>query len=147
MRPLYEQKSRCTYRLEPYWTYELCHGKYLLQFHEEKDKLKKVARQEYYLGTYVASNALEEEKAFDPLKPPRRKFDDKMLPYLPIKYIQVEYDCFSCYYCYLYVQGAICDINKQPRVTTVIYICDENGKNQMEAITEIASCEYEVHKH
>jgi hypothetical protein len=56
-----------------------------------------------------------------------------------------------CYYVYyiiiVYVQGAICDINKQPRVTTVIYICDENGKNQMEAITEIASCEYEVHKH
>src|SRR4051812_11009530 len=44
----------------------------------------------------------------------------------------------------VHVQGAICDINKQPRVTTIIYICDENGKNQMEAITEVASCEYEV---
>jgi hypothetical protein len=27
----------CAYRLEHYWTYELCHGRYIRQFHEERD--------------------------------------------------------------------------------------------------------------
>ena len=27
----------CAYRLEHYWTYELCHGRYIRQFHEERE--------------------------------------------------------------------------------------------------------------
>lgn len=27
----------CAYRLEHYWTYELCHGRYIKQFHEERE--------------------------------------------------------------------------------------------------------------
>jgi endoplasmic reticulum lectin 1 len=36
----------CAYRLEHYWTYELCHGRFLRQFHEERDgkKIKVVKR-------------------------------------------------------------------------------------------------------
>ena len=30
----------CAYRLEHYWTYELCHGRFLRQFHEERDGKK-----------------------------------------------------------------------------------------------------------
>lgn len=34
--PLFAQRS-CTYRLESYWTYELCHGRFVRQFHEERE--------------------------------------------------------------------------------------------------------------
>ena len=36
LEPLFVSKS-CAYRLEHYWTYELCHGRFLRQYHEERD--------------------------------------------------------------------------------------------------------------
>jgi len=39
------------YQLESYWTYELCHGRYIRQYHEEREG-KKVKLQEYYLGMW-----------------------------------------------------------------------------------------------
>lgn len=35
-RVLLKQLQTCVYRLEPYWSYEYCHGKHLRQYHEEK---------------------------------------------------------------------------------------------------------------
>ena len=34
-----------------YWTYELCHGKHIRQYHEERDG-KLIKMQEYILGTF-----------------------------------------------------------------------------------------------
>ena len=45
-------QSQCAYRLEHYWTYELCHGKYLRQYHEERDG-KAIKTTEYFLGGLV----------------------------------------------------------------------------------------------
>lgn len=53
----------CSYRLEPYWTYELCHGKSLRQFHEEST-VGKVKGQEFILGKYDASDLPETEAVF-----------------------------------------------------------------------------------
>lgn len=36
LQELFLQKT-CAYRLEHYWTYELCHGRHVRQFHEERD--------------------------------------------------------------------------------------------------------------
>ena len=36
LEPLFVSQS-CAYRLEHYWTYELCHGRFLRQYHEERD--------------------------------------------------------------------------------------------------------------
>ena len=43
----------CAYRLEHYWTYELCHGRYIRQYHEEREG-KNVKLTEYTLGKYDA---------------------------------------------------------------------------------------------
>lgn len=40
--------ARCFYRLEDWWTYELCYEKHVRQFHREKDVLSS----EYLLGVY-----------------------------------------------------------------------------------------------
>ena len=42
--------ARCFYRLEDWWTYELCYQKHVRQFHREKD----VLTSEYLLGLYEA---------------------------------------------------------------------------------------------
>lgn len=45
--------ARCFYRLEDWWTYELCYQKHVRQFHREKD----VLTSEYLLGLYEAESA------------------------------------------------------------------------------------------
>ena len=50
IEPLHQERE-CSYWLDVYWTYELCHGRYVLQFHEEKETSRR-ARTEYYLGSY-----------------------------------------------------------------------------------------------
>lgn len=127
LQPLYQLRS-CTYRIEMYWTYELCHGRYLLQYHEEKDVTRKISRQEYYLGQYMADSVAADEEKFDPMNPPNRKVEDQLLPYYPVRYIQ----------------GTVCDITKKPRVTTVQYVCVEGSKNQIYSFEEVSSCEYEI---
>lgn len=36
LKPLFSQKI-CSYRLESYWSYEVCHGRYVRQYHEERE--------------------------------------------------------------------------------------------------------------
>lgn len=36
LKPMFTQKA-CSYRLESYWSYEVCHGRYVRQYHEEHD--------------------------------------------------------------------------------------------------------------
>ena len=45
--------ARCFYRLEDWWTYELCYEKHVCQFHREKDVLSS----EYSLGVYEGEPA------------------------------------------------------------------------------------------
>uniref|UniRef100_A0AAQ5Y1I2 Endoplasmic reticulum lectin n=1 Tax=Amphiprion ocellaris TaxID=80972 RepID=A0AAQ5Y1I2_AMPOC len=47
--PLFKRSS-CSYRIESYWTYEVCHGKHIRQYHEEKETGQKISVQEYFLG-------------------------------------------------------------------------------------------------
>lgn len=53
LSPLFTAGS-CSYRIESYWTYEVCHGNYIKQYHEERDG-KNVKLQEYYLGNWDKS--------------------------------------------------------------------------------------------
>lgn len=45
--------ARCFYRLEDWWTYELCYEKHVRQFHREKEVLSS----EYSLGVYEGGPA------------------------------------------------------------------------------------------
>ncbi|KAM7171741.1 endoplasmic reticulum lectin 1 [Macrochelys suwanniensis] len=59
LEPLFKQSS-CSYRIESYWTYEVCHGKYIRQYHEEKETGQKINIQEYYLGNMLIKSPLSD---------------------------------------------------------------------------------------
>lgn len=133
LSPLFSQTS-CSYRIESYWTYEVCHGKFVRQYHEEREG-QKVKLQEYILG-YWDKNQLEltmdtlkmQFKTKDNTAVPGKKIDGVMLPYFEIAM----------------GNGTLCDLNKKQRQIKIIYVCQIHGKHNIYSLKETSTCEYEV---
>jgi len=127
-------QNTCAYKLESYWTYELCHGRHLRQYHEEREG-KTIKMQEYNLGKFT-KEALDELKAEHQKDkangitrhPPTKRIEQMNMPYHEI----------------LMSDGTTCDLNKQPRRTRVLYVCYPSGKNEIYSLKEVSTCEYEV---
>jgi len=138
LEPLLTQHT-CTHRLDHYWTYELCHGKTLRQYHEEREG-SKVKKTEYLLGIYSKEMFVAERdsarKAVDEaaaagigLKKPRKKRVESMnMPYFEV----------------IMKDGTLCDLNGLPRKTRVHYVCYPSGHNEIFSLEETSTCEYEV---
>jgi len=133
LEQLFTQQS-CAYRLESYWTYELCHGKYLRQYHEEREG-KEIKLQEYNLGKFTKEmfDELVSEHEKDlaggiTRHPPTKKIEGMNMPYHEV----------------VMTNGDVCDLNKQPRRARVLYVCYPAGKNEVYSLKEVSTCEYEV---
>jgi len=133
LEKLFVQQT-CAYRLESYWTYELCHGKHLRQYHEERDG-KNIKVQEYYLGKFtkemldgLVADHERDTKNDITRHPPTKKIEGLNMPYYEI----------------LMTDGTICDLNNLPRRTRVLYVCYPAGKNEIYSLKEVSTCEYEV---
>ncbi|CAH2991090.1 unnamed protein product [Chilo suppressalis] len=131
LKPLFAQKI-CSYRLESYWSYEVCHGRYIRQYHDERDG-KQVKTQQYYLGYWSPEKQLKLEADMkDQLetkeKPKTTKVDGLTLPY-----VKMEMD-----------EGSVCDLSGKPRMTRVLYVCYAHGKHEVYSFKETATCEYEI---
>ncbi|CAH0553589.1 unnamed protein product [Brassicogethes aeneus] len=131
--PLFTQ-STCSYRFETYWTYEVCHGRFIRQYHEDREG-KKVKLQEYKLGQWeekTYDRILEKVKAEEQDKShqiPLKKIDNINLPYLEVS---ME-------------NGTLCDLNyNKPRSTKVLYVCYVHGKNEVYSLKETSTCQYEI---
>ncbi|KAL8611145.1 hypothetical protein ACOMHN_064435 [Nucella lapillus] len=140
---LFHQTS-CSYRLESYWTYELCHGKHLRQYHEVKDQGPKSKLQEYFLGfghsntetpgsktssgdTAEVTPAVKESPSKDKnIK--HRRVDGVDLPYYEV----------------VMRDGTPCDLTQQLRMTRVLYVCQPDGHGEVYELKETSTCEYEV---
>ena len=127
-------QSQCAYRLEHYWTYELCHGKNLRQYHEEREG-KGIKTTEYFLGYYSTEMHAENKKEFEEniqqnhhRKPLHKKIESLNMPYYEI----------------VMKDGTLCDLNGQTRTTRVHYVCYPTGKNEIYSLKESSTCEYEV---
>ncbi|KAK0426006.1 hypothetical protein QR680_009499 [Steinernema hermaphroditum] len=118
-------EEQCAYRNDGYWTYEICHGRYIRQFHEEKGGSIGL---EYYMGYYRGEEVAKEARVFDELNPPTKRIDDKD----------------SAYYSVVYRQGSLCDISGSPRVTTMNYVCWPNAEDYIHSVRETSSCVYEI---
>ncbi|XP_034245741.1 endoplasmic reticulum lectin 1 isoform X2 [Thrips palmi] len=135
--PLFLQTA-CSYKPESYWTYEICHGLHVRQYHEEREG-KKVKLQEYILGRWDSSmtRLLHEElqktdengeKVFFSKDLPTKKIDGLNLPYFQINM----------------TDGTLCDLNDKPRITRVLYVCYHSGKHEVYSFKETSICEYEA---
>ena len=121
----------CAYRLEHYWTYELCHGRYIRQYHEEREG-KNVKLTEYTLGKYDAETLAKDiERARQQTtegagagrrKPLKKKIDTLTLPYYELTM----------------TDGTVCDLNGQPRITHVNYVCYPAGKHEVRLLERSA---------
>lgn len=126
--------ATCSYRIESYWTYEVCHGSYIKQFHEERDG-SIVRLQEYHLGKWDKEKTVDmtsEAKELEVLKK-SEKFKTIRIDGVNLPYLEVEMG-----------DGTLCDLNSQPRVTTVQYVCYPHGKNEVYSLKEVSTCSYEV---
>lgn len=131
--PLFSQSS-CSYRLDTYWTYEVCHGRSIRQYHEDREG-KKVKLQEYTLGKWdkrqyekLLADVQEQERNKNH-QIPVKKIDNINLPYLEI----------------LMDNGTLCELNQnKPRQTRVLYVCYVHGKHEVYSLKETSTCQYEI---
>ncbi|XP_006638835.1 endoplasmic reticulum lectin 1 isoform X1 [Lepisosteus oculatus] len=140
LEPLFRQSS-CSYRIESYWTYEVCHGKHVRQYHEEKETGQKINIQEYFLGNMIRksepspagpeSEKVEEsdtEKQTE-TEVPTKNIEGQLTPYYPVEM----------------GNGTPCILKQnQPRSTTIMYVCHPEAKHEILSIAEVTTCEYEV---
>ncbi|XP_070285317.1 endoplasmic reticulum lectin 1 isoform X4 [Myotis yumanensis] len=133
LEPLFKQSS-CSYRIESYWTYEVCHGKHIRQYHEEKESGQKVNIHEYYLGNMLAKTLLPEKEQETEEKEksreiPTKNIEGQMTPYYPVGM----------------GNGTPCSLKQnRPRSSTVMYICHPESKHEILSVAEVTTCEYEV---
>ncbi|NP_001116355.1 endoplasmic reticulum lectin 1 precursor [Xenopus laevis] len=133
--PLFKLSS-CSYRIESYWTYEVCHGKYIRQYHEEKEAGQKLNIQEYYLGKTVkkspseaGENQEDKERTEGHKDIHTKNIEGQMTPYYPVEM----------------TNGTPCSLKQnQARSSTVMYICHPEAKHEILSVAEITTCEYEV---
>ncbi|KAA0204001.1 hypothetical protein HAZT_HAZT008845 [Hyalella azteca] len=135
--PALRQKS-CSYKIESYWSYEVCHGGKIVQYHKEQENRgKKVIDQQYTLGRITPAQLQQLEadaKAEDAASSPtarevsETKVEGTDVPYYPIRY----------------ADGSICELTGKPRVTDVLYVCYEHGRHDVYSVKETATCEYEI---
>lgn len=125
--------SICSFRVESYWTYEVCHGEYIKQYHEEREG-KASKMQEYILGrwnkkeTELLRTKLSSEPALSE-KPKLKKVEGLSLPYLAVDM----------------TNGTPCSlIDNKPRVTRVLYVCFQHAKIDVYSVKEVSTCQYEV---
>ncbi|XP_030383805.1 endoplasmic reticulum lectin 1 [Scaptodrosophila lebanonensis] len=133
LQPIFAAPT-CSYRIEAYWSYEICHGHHVRQYHEEREG-KNVKFQEYYLGkwseekTELLTKAWEvERKGGNKPKYKTLKIDNTRYPYFEMEFSD----------------GTMCDIIDAPRTTLVRYVCYPHGKDDIYSFKETSSCNYEA---
>ncbi|CAL8257599.1 unnamed protein product [Lota lota] len=135
LEPLFKQSS-CSYRIESYWTYEVCHGKHVRQYHEEKETGQKTSIQEYFLGIMTETGELgpkcgeaEDVSSESEKEVPTRNIEGQFTPYYPVGMSN----------------GTPCVLKQnQARATSVMYVCHPEAKHEILSIAEVTTCEYEV---
>ncbi|XP_020776951.1 endoplasmic reticulum lectin 1 isoform X2 [Boleophthalmus pectinirostris] len=133
LEPLFKRSS-CSYRIESYWTYEVCHGKYVRQYHEEKET-GQVSVQEYFLGNMVQKSQSTEK----PEETESKKSEDTDVP---TKNIEGQ---LTPYYSVDMGNGTPCTLKQNlPRSTSVLYVCHPEAKHEILSVAEVTTCEYEV---
>ncbi|KAF7662422.1 hypothetical protein LDENG_00235990 [Lucifuga dentata] len=138
LEPLFKRSS-CSYRIESYWTYEVCHGKHIRQYHEEKETgQQKISIQEYFLGDKAQKSQSAETEKVEEADDVSSGNEAEVLS----KNIEGQ---LTPYYSVEMGNGTPCVLKQnQPRSTSVLYVCHPEAKHEILSIAEVTTCEYEV---
>uniref|UniRef100_A0A182IZ96 Endoplasmic reticulum lectin 1 n=1 Tax=Anopheles atroparvus TaxID=41427 RepID=A0A182IZ96_ANOAO len=131
LEPLFSSTS-CSYRIESYWSYEVCHGNYIKQYHEERHE-KSTKVQEYFLGRWDKQKTTVMKSRYSKSESDKEQMKYKKIEGFNLPYLELEMD-----------SGTICDLNGEPRVTKILYVCYMFGKNEVYSLKETSTCNYEV---
>ncbi|XP_017465911.1 PREDICTED: endoplasmic reticulum lectin 1 [Rhagoletis zephyria] len=131
LQPLFSTSS-CSYRIEAYWSYEICHGQHVRQSHEEREG-KNVKLQEYYLGKWSDAKTEELTKTWESDRKAGVKYKTTKIENTRYPYFEIAMS-----------DGTMCDIIDSPRTTHVRYVCYPHGKNEIYSFKETSSCNYEA---
>ncbi|XP_013185274.1 endoplasmic reticulum lectin 1 isoform X2 [Amyelois transitella] len=131
LKPLFGQKI-CSFRLESYWSYEVCHGSHIRQYHEERDG-KQLKTQQYYLGHWNTQRQKKLEEEMIAAMEKKEPFKTTKVEGITLPYVEM-----------LFEEGTICDLNGKPRATRVLYVCYAHGKHEVYSFKETSTCEYEI---
>uniref|UniRef100_A0A4W5P1D8 Endoplasmic reticulum lectin n=1 Tax=Hucho hucho TaxID=62062 RepID=A0A4W5P1D8_9TELE len=142
--PLFKQSS-CSYRIESYWTYEVCHGKHVRQYHEEKETGQQIKLQEYVLGSMIKKTESSTTSGTETAEAEKiEETDSKTEPKKEVPTKNVEGQ-LAPYYPVLMGHGTACVLKQNtPRSTNVLYVCHPEAKHEILSIAEVTTCEYEV---
>eukprot|EP00891_Asterochloris_glomerata_P005197 jgi/Astpho2/5197/Aster-04777 len=109
----------CLYRIEEWWTFELCYKEHVRQFHKEQNQVVS----EYSLGTFKEEVNQDEIKSGDSTGTRASRYISQM-----------------------YTGGERCEIDGseagRQRSTEVRFMCSEDAKESITAIMEPSTCNY-----
>ncbi|KAK9795963.1 hypothetical protein WJX73_009024 [Symbiochloris irregularis] len=107
-------KTTCLFRQEDWWTYEICPGQHVRQFHQHNQELQS----QYDLGKFD-SNATDLDRIWEGDSGP-----------VEASYVEEVFD-----------NGEACDLTQAPRSARVRYSCSPSREG-IQAILEPATCKY-----
>eukprot|EP00873_Tetraselmis_striata_P016506 jgi/Tetstr1/436770/TSEL_025550.t1 len=107
--------STCFYRVEGWWTYELCYKKRIRQYHQDHETITS----EFVLGNFDEVSSEKLELAVAEGAPES-----------------------SAYFAQRYGSGTPCDLTGTPRETEVRYVCSADSANVVSSIKEPSTCSY-----
>ena len=122
-----ETDKSCSYRVDSYWIYEVCHGQKIRQFHEERDvnNKKVLVKQSYNLG-YINYDS----------------YTANMGGHIPTLN---HAGALRPYYSALYSGGTDCDLKPGfKRESVVIYMCMPDFQTSVVSVKETSTCKYEI---
>ncbi|XP_045495294.1 endoplasmic reticulum lectin 1 isoform X1 [Colias croceus] len=131
LKPIFSQKI-CSYRLESYWSYEVCHGRHVRQYHEDREG-KQAKTHEYYLGRWSDEDHLKLAEDIKAAQESREKLKTTKVEGITLPYVEM-----------VMTEGSMCDLSGQPRKTRVLYVCYTHGKHEIYSMKETTTCEYEI---
>lgn len=124
-----EKDKACSYRVDSYWIYEVCHGRHIKQFHEERDASNKkvLVKQAFFLG-YI------DEESYQPVD-----LEPNNIPTIN------HAGALRPYYSITFRSGTDCDlIAGFKRQTVVYYLCMPDFQTSVVSVKEISTCKYEI---
>jgi len=121
--------GKCLRRIEGWWIFEFCYGKYVRQYHEEEKKVST----EYYLGRYKPES--NKSKNSGNTQQAATIKDEKDL-------VRKDEQDIT-FYSKIYENGTGCDKNNKTRQTEVRFFCSKDSVAPLlQDVKEPATCHY-----